>query len=138
MDGVTLRRAIAEDAAAIATLEPWSEVEIARTLALPTTRAWVALDPGVVGDLIASSAGTGEILLIAVHPQRRRQGIARRLMETLMAAWREEHVSEGFLEVSATNAAAIALYRRYGWTEIGLRRGYYRDGTDALTMRWMP
>ena len=40
-----------------------------------------------------------------------------------------------FLEVAVTNDAARALYVRHGFTEAGLRRRYYTDGTDALILR---
>ena len=40
-----------------------------------------------------------------------------------------------FLEVAVTNDAARALYAAHGFTEAGLRRHYYTDGTDALILR---
>jgi ribosomal-protein-alanine N-acetyltransferase len=40
-----------------------------------------------------------------------------------------------FLEVAVTNTAARALYAAHGFTEAGLRRRYYSDGTDALVLR---
>jgi [ribosomal protein S18]-alanine N-acetyltransferase len=42
---------------------------------------------------------------------------------------------EMFLEVAEENAAARALYGRGGYVVVGCRRGYYRDGSDALVMR---
>ncbi len=59
-------------------------------------------------------------------------------MRACLAAWAEEGVASGFLEVRADNAAARALYRATGWEEIGLRRGYYADGVDAVLMRHTP
>ena len=38
------------------------------------------------------------------------------------------------LEVKATNARAIALYSKLGFKQVGLRKGYYDDGTDAILM----
>ncbi len=39
------------------------------------------------------------------------------------------------LEVSRNNLPAMALYRKLGFKESGIRRGYYPDGSDAYTMR---
>jgi len=41
-----------------------------------------------------------------------------------------------FLEVRASNIPAIALYRRLGFSDAGTRPGYYRNGDDALLLRW--
>jgi ribosomal-protein-alanine N-acetyltransferase len=69
----------------------------------------------------------------------RRQGLGWQLMD---AALRELHAQRAdtlFLEVDETNAAAIALYRRFGFREVGKRPRYYQsaDGarTGALVMR---
>jgi ribosomal-protein-alanine N-acetyltransferase len=45
--------------------------------------------------------------------------------------WRADDV----LEVATGNTAAQALYARAGFTDVGLRRRYYADGSDALVMR---
>ena len=73
-----------------------------------------------------------EIHTIGVDPAFQGQGIGRRLLDELLAH------ADGtvFLEVRTDNAAAIALYRRAGFTEVGLRKRYYRQsGADAYTMR---
>jgi ribosomal-protein-alanine N-acetyltransferase len=78
------------------------------------------------------AAGEAELLRLAVLPEERRRGIARALVaegiERLLAAG----VQVCFLEVRADNGPAIALYERLGFARIGRRRGYYRDGSDAL------
>ena len=78
------------------------------------------------------------MLIVAVHPSARRRGIGSALLGIAEAAWRAEQVSEGFLEVRAENEPAIALYQGHGWQETGRRRRYYRDGADAVVMRWEP
>ena len=51
---------------------------------------------------------------------------------------RDEHQAAGarrmFLEVDAGNEPAIRLYRKGGFIDAGLRKGYYRDGADAVVM----
>lgn len=137
-----LRPATAADAAAIARVEagptptPWSEAQVAASLAAPSTRAWVLVDGEVVGHLLASAQGEeGEVLVVAVAPRWRRRGGAGRLVQAAVAWWRERGVREAFLEVREDNAAARALYAGLGFEEVGRRRGYYRDGTDALVLR---
>jgi ribosomal-protein-alanine N-acetyltransferase len=140
---ISLRRAVPEDAPAIAAIErrstphAWSEATLASTLGAHATRAWVAVDEGVVvGHVIASAvAGTGEIVLVAVDPPWRRRGIAKLLLDRAVETWRAEGVADAWLEVRLDNAAAIPLYRSLGWRDAGRRRGYYHDGTDALLLR---
>jgi ribosomal-protein-alanine N-acetyltransferase len=56
-------------------------------------------------------------------------------MRALMAQVARRGAGEMFLEVSARNDAARALYAGLGATEAGLRRRYYPDGSDALVLR---
>jgi ribosomal-protein-alanine N-acetyltransferase len=79
-------------------------------------------------------AGAMELLRIAVHPRYRRQGLARTLMTELMIRGVREGVARLFLEVSDTNAGAIAFYKERGFAITGRRRDYYGSGEDALIM----
>ena len=71
---------------------------------------------------------------IAVHPDRRRQGLAGELLDALFDVCREVSVDEAALEVRVSNAPAIALYEKYGFKKVGVRRNYYQDGEDAYNM----
>ena len=72
---------------------------------------------------------------LAVHPDHRRQGVARALLESLLSGARQRGVELVFLEVRPTNAEAIGLYGSFGFQVIGRRKGYYFDnGEDALIM----
>ena len=75
-----------------------------------------------------------EILTVAVAPERRRQGIARALVATLIEQARERDCEKVFLEVRAHSVGAIALYKSLGFEAISRRRHYYSDD-DALVMR---
>ena len=79
--------------------------------------------------------GEGELLTIGVDPAAQRQGAARAMLSNILAAARSAGAKRMFLEVDSGNEAALTLYRRAGFEEAGLRRGYYRDGADALVMR---
>ena len=74
-----------------------------------------------------------EVHTIGVDPAYQGQGIGRRLLSGLL-----DFADGGavYLEVRTDNEAAIALYHSVGFTQIGLRRRYYRvSGADAYTMR---
>ena len=77
---------------------------------------------------------TAELLNIAVDIPYRRQGVGERLMTALHEKARELGAQRIMLEVRASNAAAIALYRKYGYEKISVRKGYYSGGEDADIM----
>jgi ribosomal-protein-alanine N-acetyltransferase len=88
----------------------------------------------LVGYLIcARYAEAYHLMNVAVDPDRRRQGIARALIDELLE--RTGPDASITLEVRVSNAGAIALYERYGFRGVGTRRRYYADtGEDAIIM----
>ncbi|ODN72141.1 GNAT family N-acetyltransferase [Methylobrevis pamukkalensis] len=93
-----------------------------------------------VGFVLVRKAGDeAEVLTLVVSPHHRRRGIAARLMDEAMRRLYAERVRSLFLEVDEGNAAAIGLYRRLGFREVGRRDNYYaRSGGPAggaLVMR---
>lgn len=113
--------------------EAWSATVIA--LQLESPGGFGLLDPRggmILGRAIAREA---EVLTLAVDPGMRRGGIGRGLLTGAMAQARALDSDTMFLEVAVTNDAAIGLYRGVGFEQVGLRRRYYADGTDALIMR---
>lgn len=75
------------------------------------------------------------IVTIASHPDYRRQGLGRRLLEFMIERARSAGASEITLEVRAGNHAAQAMYRAMGFATVGVRKRYYHDnGEDALVM----
>lgn len=119
---------------------PWSARDISETLAsrfnfLLTLRHEGAL----AGFLIGSSvAGEAELLTLAVDPALRRLGLGRRLVAAFLTEAAGSGADTTFLEVSAENPAAIALYESSGFIRSGRRKAYYLrpDGgrIDALIM----
>ncbi len=81
-------------------------------------------------------AGTAEILTIGTAPFAQRRGVARALMDALLAEARRRRAHEVLLEVRVDNEPAKALYARYGFEQMGIRRGYYQPANvDAATLR---
>src|SRR5258708_32243702 len=94
------------------------------------------------GDMIVGYGGLlgagdqGDVITLAVAVSHWGLGIGSTLLEALMAEAARRGCTELFLEVRTDNVRAQHLYRRYGLTEIGIRRGYYQpSGADALVMR---
>lgn len=80
--------------------------------------------------------GSADVLTIAVAADCWGQGIGSALLEALIGAARRRRCAEVFLEVREDNPRARGLYLRRGFTEIGVRRGYYQPANvDAIVMR---
>jgi len=78
---------------------------------------------------------TSEIENLAVDINQRQQGTGRKLMEAAIAWARSKNSQRMHLEVRASNAAAIGLYKRINFVEVGVRRGYYlQPMEDAVLM----
>lgn len=75
------------------------------------------------------------ITILAVHPNYQRQGLGQVLLYTLLQSAWQRGLEWATLEVRASNQAAIALYQKFGFSEVGRRRRYYQDtGEDALIL----
>jgi ribosomal-protein-alanine N-acetyltransferase len=73
---------------------------------------------------------------IAVHPGFRRQGIGERMMRFAFEKARELGATKMTLEVRLSNHGAQSLYRKLGFEDRGIRKGYYSDtNEDAIIMR---
>jgi ribosomal-protein-alanine N-acetyltransferase len=120
---------------------PWGLMEFERMMAEENTLAHVAGGEREAEAFVLSrlSADEAEILSIAVHPRRRGEGHSGRLLRAHTEALTLNRIRTIFLEVEQTNAPALALYKRQGFTEVARRDAYYRrsDGSaaTALVMR---
>lgn len=120
--------------------EAWSMQMLAGELAQqPRSRYYlVAAQDGLIvgyGGLLGAG-DQGDVVTLAVAVDHWGQGIGSTLLEALMAEAIRRGCAELFLEVRTDNVRAQQLYRRYGFTELGIRRGYYQpSGADALVMR---
>jgi [ribosomal protein S18]-alanine N-acetyltransferase len=113
--------------------EAWSRDVITLQLELPAVFGLLHPLGGMI--LARVAADEAEILTLAVTPGQRRHGIGSALLRAAMDRTAALGAVSMFLEVAVTNAAARALYAAHGFTEAGLRRHYYADGTDALILR---
>jgi len=137
---LTVRPAGPADLDTIAGLEaaafqdPWPPELLAGELSHPRAVQFIALrgETPVGYAAFHHAAGEAELLRLAVVPEERRRGVARALIAEGFERLRREDVQICFLEVRTDNTSAIALYERLGFTLTTRRKGYYRDGTDAL------
>ena len=113
-----------------------NEDHLRTELAREWARTWVAREgTSVVGYLLTwHVADELHVMNVATRADRRRQGIARALMNEAVAYARDKHVKHMLLEVRRSNAAAIALYRGFGFFAMGVRARYYPDDEDAVEM----
>ncbi|WP_404933964.1 ribosomal protein S18-alanine N-acetyltransferase [Nitratireductor sp. ac15] len=139
-DSLVLSDMHAEDFA-----RPWSDAEFEALLTQEGVFGFAVSEigrkpPQLAGFVLArQAADEGEILTILVARNQRRHGLGRQLMDAVLFRMHGDRVAALFLEVDETNTAAIALYRRLGFRQVGGRPDYYRDAngrrTSALVMR---
>lgn len=118
--------------------DPWSERSIASELQNPLSLWLVALDGDTVAGYVGSQTVIDEtdMMNIAVHPDYRRRGLARQLVQQLVAQLPSRGSHRLTLEVRASNAPAQGLYETLGFTQVGLRKNYYRGPKeDALILQ---
>ncbi|MBG0827804.1 ribosomal protein S18-alanine N-acetyltransferase [Planomonospora sp. ID67723] len=104
----------------------------------PRTRHYVValVDGEIVGYAGLAAAGDqADVQTIAVLAAHRRSGIGAVMLTELLAEAVRRGARSVFLEVRADNPPAQAMYERFGFEPLGVRRRYYEDGTDAITMK---
>ena len=117
---------------------PWSEKSIASELTNIYALWLVAEDQDVVVGYIGSqlSHPEADVMNVAVTPDRRREGIAEVLVDSLITELKRIGCSSLTLEVRASNEPAKALYETLGFSQVGRRPNYYRNPKeDALILR---
>jgi ribosomal-protein-alanine N-acetyltransferase len=131
---VNLRRIEPADAESVLEIQgrspeaaQWSRADYAADL-----EGWVAQEEGaVVGFLVARRfADELEILIVAVAPQARRKGIGSGLVQQALQWGRALGATRAFLEVRASNKAALLFYDAHGFRVTGRRARYYVDPVD--------
>lgn len=114
----------------------WSEMDWQTELAHPSARVWCALaNEKLVGFICTrGAAGQYEITNLAVAPGHTRQGIGRALLSHALEELKALDAGQVTLEVSTANEPARALYQSGQFVTLGMRKKFYKDGTDALIL----
>ena len=118
--------------------DPWAEALFAGELENPLS-LWLVAEAGerILG-YVGSQAvlDSADVMNLAVAPEARRTGVGAALMEALSRDLSERGVGTLLLEVRKSNAPAIALYEKLGFSLAGIRRNYYlRPREDALILQ---
>ncbi len=143
---ISVRAATAADLDALARIESeslsgtWSRDALADELEKTFARLRVAERERTVCAFVHCWLVADEVhvLNVATDAAFRRRGIARALLESLLEEVKAKGFACALLEVRASNAPAIELYRSLGFRDDTIRARYYSDGEDALLMslRW--
>lgn len=124
---------------------PWSRKMLAEELENECAAFLVAEEPqtgkvaGYAGLLVV--ADEGYITNVAVFPEYRRRGVAGQIIAVFDSFARGSHLSFLTLEVRPSNAAAVALYESFGFSEAGRRKNYYdlpKEDAMILTKYYSP
>jgi len=78
-----------------------------------------------------------EIRYLSVHPSYKRRGLGKKLIYKIFKECKNENINKIFLEVSLKNKQALSFYDYLGFETIGIRKKYYKDGSDALLKKIM-
>jgi [ribosomal protein S18]-alanine N-acetyltransferase len=121
---------------------PWSHGNFIDSLA-SGYHGWVLRDDSgaLVGYfMLMAVVDEAHLLNVAVDSRHQGRGIGLYLLDKVMACARGLALESVLLEVRPTNLRALQVYERYGFTEIGRRKGYYpaHNGQreDAIVMRY--
>jgi ribosomal-protein-alanine N-acetyltransferase len=129
----TLEQELFDDAWSLETF--WSELA-----GVPETRHYLAA-VDEAGSLVGyaglfATRHQADVQTLAVAPGSQSRGLGRALLEALLAEASRRGCGEVLLEVRVDNVAARALYERFGFEQISVRRGYYQPGgVDGLVLR---
>lgn len=116
-------------------VDAWPLVDLVAMLSFPGIMRLKAVSRGRMAGLIASDLRRNQdlawIITLGVLPEFRRQGIARALLKAC-----EKRITVGRVRLSVrrSNLAAISLYEKEGYRQVGVWNKYYVDGEDALVL----
>ncbi len=118
---------------------PWSRRHFLDELTSPLSFPMVArMSDGLVAGYICMMMvlDEGSVLNVAVHPQLRRKGIGKMMIQAALAEFHSRGASFVALEVRPTNKAALSIYEGFGFVVTGRRKAYYENGEDAVLMEY--
>tara|TARA_Y100001978_G_C23445119_1_gene314909 strand:- start:11 stop:451 length:441 start_codon:yes stop_codon:yes gene_type:complete len=73
-----------------------------------------------------------ELIYISIHPKFKRKGLGKKLLKEIFKQCRIFAIEKIFLEVSDKNLDALNFYHSFGFKTTGIRKRYYKDGSNAL------
>jgi ribosomal-protein-alanine N-acetyltransferase len=127
---------LAIDAASF--VRPWTRAMYESAFDNPVTRVCLLLADGVPVAYCSAWLLPGQLHIsnVAVLPQFRRRGLARRLLERVLERAEDEGAPEATLEVRRSNRPALALYEALGFRTTAVRVDYYQDPVEDALILW--
>ena len=121
-------------------IDAWSKAQFWSELAQPTRSYVVATEAGsILGYYgLFALAPQADVQTIAVNPAAQGRGLGSQLLNDLINKAVKPGCDQLMLEVRSDNAAALALYARFEFESLNIRRDYYAPGVDAIVMRQKP
>lgn len=117
---------------------PWTEENFRESLELENTIFVVAKDDttdevlGYCGMYL--SFENGDITNVAVKQSSQRRGVAGKMLFYLLELAQKQGVEEVMLEVRQSNIPAISLYKKIGFVNIGVRKGFYAEPKEDANL----
>lgn len=124
----------------VASLTPWSLDSYISSFANPRHKIYVLVEANqVIGVIIVGFAlDEAEILQLWIKKELQQQGYGKTFLQQIIGICKKSIIVDIFLEVRSDNISAIKLYEKLGFSNVGIRKNYYRvDGWsfDAITMQ---
>lgn len=115
---------------------PWSEESLKNELKNNFSRFFVAFSNGEIVGYIGAHNILGEVYItnVAVFPQLRRRGVAKKLIEALLQTVKNENAVFVTLEVRKSNFSAISLYEKTGFKPVGERKNFYEKPRENAVL----
>lgn len=131
-----------DDLDAIVSLEeesfksPLSKEEITRELTTNPLSFYLCYEENgvVIGYIGNWLTDIGSIINFAITKEYRNKGIGSKLLNETIISFRNNNINEISLDVRASNVAAIALYNKFNFKKVFVRKEYYKDKEDAIVM----
>lgn len=116
---------------------PWNLTMLDSVVGANNFYGLVAVEDGIVSGYIGSifSGWDVDILNVAVSKDYRRRKIGETLITKLVAHYMIQGAEKIFLEVRKSNEIAQNLYKKFGFTQIAVRKKYYENTEDAIIMQ---
>lgn len=148
MSEIIIRRATENDVNQIAYLDkicfsaPWSEQAFEKELKENNLAFYILAEMKETRQIIGYAGvwliqEEGHITNVAVHPDFRRKHIGMAIVDVLMKESSQLADIKTFtLEARKSNIAAIELYKKFGFLEVGIRKGYYQENNEDAVIMW--
>ena len=147
MSDIIIRQAAEQDIPEMARLDalcfssPWSEAAFEQEIKENGLAFYIVAELALTGEVIGYAGlwtilEEGHITNVAVHPDHRRRHIGEALVQVLLEETGKAGIRTYTLEVRASNTGAIELYKKFGFLEVGVRKGYYEDNQEDALIMW--